>query len=65
MKQFELVISARSIRNEREFIVHEVIQANDLIELYAQLLLTTAKIQDKLQEDADCGKHFNDDDIPF
>lgn len=64
MKRFELAIHARSIRNEKRFIFHEVIEADDLVELYSKLLIMTAQVQDKIQEDSDCGL-VGDDDIPF
>lgn len=63
MKRFELTIRARSIRNEKRFIFLEEIQADDLVELYSKLLIITAQVQDKIEEDSDCG--IADDDIPF
>lgn len=63
MKRFELTIRARSIRNEKRFIFLEEIQADDLVELYSRLLIMTAQVQDKIEEDSDCG--IIEDDIPF
>ncbi len=60
MNRFELTIYARSIRDEKKFIYHEVIQADNLVELYSKLLITTAQMQRILEVDG-----LSDDDIPF
>lgn len=62
MKPFELTLI---YRNDKKILTYDEIKGDDLVELFAQLLLVIARVQKIIEEDQKRYNLNDDDDIPF
>jgi len=60
---FHLIISESGDKQEVKF--YERLEAPNLVELFAKLLLVVARLQQQMAEEMERERIWNDNDIPF